>query len=1051
MFRKVVYVVVFCCLFSLVLFAETVVLNSTASAGVSFSVVDNSDDYTIIEVDINSYTRETVDIDGERYLQIAMQSSGVTLEAGFPSLPILARSIIIGADSRMEMEVLKARYTEFSGKIAPSKGNLYRDVNPADIPFTFDGVYKTDAFYPSEQVRLTEPYVMRELRGIAVQVLPVSVNPVQETVRVYHQLVIKVYADGKDDHESVLPGPPTRITDSFVNIYKDHFINYDYYDTRYPDITELGSMLVICYPDFMTAMQPLVDWKNQKGLPTTIIPSTNAGADGNAVKTFIANYYENNPTTAFILLVGDSALVPFITYNGGYNNSGPQDPSYAFIVGGANDCYPDLLIGRISAQTIAQVTTQVEKTIHYERDINTDDSWIPNATGIASNGGPGHHGEYDFQHVANIRNILLAYGYETVDAFYETQGATASMVSTAINAGRSYINYTGHGDTQNWVSPNYTNSHVNMLTNNFMLPFIISVACNNGKFNAPQVCFAEAWMNATNSSTGEYTGAVSTFMCSILQAWNPPMDTQDKVVELLTTGQKRSIGALVYNAQSAMLDVNNNNSGKEVMRTWILFGDPSLTIRTKVPEELAVQAPESLPLGVNEYTVDAGEEDALVCLYRADTYEIVDAWYTDEDGLVTLDASSVSMEDCPLLLTITAFDRVAFIQEISRSDPPVLIPYSEDFNSGTELELIGWEGELNNNSGISAGSGVYDTNGLVLNVYGDSPSVSITTPAIAGFGSRTMLTFNYRIVDYTTDWGSSLTAYNLTSDDKVYVEVSTSGRSGEYAVIKEINNTNHTASTQFSTIAYAMADYTNNIINIKFRASRAGGNWDVVIDNFAMGNQLPPPGEVLLLEPVNYALNVSVTPELQWNRPIGIISGYRVYISSTATPYDSNSPQDNLLTVVENIPSDPTHIFYTVTDDQTLDYEALYYWQVVPYNAGGSGVASPIFNFTTGANSDNDDTLAPIYTVLRSNYPNPFNPTTNIAFTLNKDSNVSISVFDIRGRLVVNLVDGFYKSGHHNVVWNGVDNSGNAVASGVYFYRMTSGDYQSVRKMVMLK
>jgi len=878
MFRKSICAIVIC-LFSLVLFSETVVLNSTASAGVSFTVVDNADDYTILEVDINSYTREAFDIDGEKYYQIAMETSGVTLEKGFPSLPIIARSIVIGADSKMELEILKAEYTEFSGKIPPSKGSVYRDVNTADLAWTFNEIYSKDAFYPSEQVRLTDPYIMRELRGIAVQIYPVSANPVQETVRLYHKMIVKVHANGKDSHENVLPGPPTRITDSFVNIYRDHFINYDHIGTRYPDITQVGSMLVICYPDFTTAMQPFVDWKNQKGIPTTMMLSTTAGANGNAIKTFISNYYLSNPDVAYILLVGDSQQVPYITYSGG-----PSDPSYAMIAG--NDYYPDLLVGRFSAQTISHVNIQVNKTIHYERDLDTTASWVPNATGIASNEGTspgwGDNDESDEQHVVIIRNKLLNYGYETVDAIYQSHGSNATMVSNAVNAGRSYINYTGHGDTDHWVSPLYYNSHVAQLNNSNMLPFIISVACNNGRFHVAQECFAEAWMRASNNSTGASTGAVATFMCSILQAWDPPMRTQDKVVDLLTAGEKNSIGGLVYNGQSGMLDVYNNSNGREVMMTWILFGDPSLMIRSRVPQELEIEVPGALPFGTETFTVGAGEENALVCVYRADFNEIVDCGYTDETGFVTLDVSSVANDDCPLLLTITAFDRVTYENELIR-------------------------GEL-------------------------------------------------------------------------------------------------------------------------------------------------PPGQVILLSPEDNATEVPITPELQWMRPSGGIAGYRVYLSEEEMPYDSSNPQRNLYAVVDDTPNMPVEVYYTITEEQALECETIYYWQVIAFNEAGDGVASLVFCFTTAEPiSDYDMAVKPSVTALKANYPNPFNPTTYIAFDLNKDSNVSISVYDIRGRFVVNLVDSFYKSGHHNVAWNGVDSSGKGVASGVYFYRMNAGDYQSVRKMVMVK
>jgi len=102
-------------------------------------------------------------------------------------------------------------------------------------------------------------------------------------------------------------------------------------------------------------------------------------------------------------------------------------------------------------------------------------------------------------------------------------------------------------------------------------------------------------------------------------------------------------------------------------------------------------------------------------------------------------------------------------------------------------------------------------------------------------------------------------------------------------------------------------------------------------------------------------------------------------------------------------------------------------------------------------NSDDDVTGAPIVTALKANYPNPFNPSTTIAFAVGLPSEVSIDIYNVRGQKVRTLVSGMYEAGVHNVVWNGVSDDGRSVGSGVYFYRMVSGDFVSVKKMLMLK
>ena len=93
----------------------------------------------------------------------------------------------------------------------------------------------------------------------------------------------------------------------------------------------------------------------------------------------------------------------------------------------------------------------------------------------------------------------------------------------------------------------------------------------------------------------------------------------------------------------------------------------------------------------------------------------------------------------------------------------------------------------------------------------------------------------------------------------------------------------------------------------------------------------------------------------------------------------------------------------------------------------------------------------PLTYALSQNYPNPFNPTTSIDYTLPARSRVRLEVFNILGRRVTTLVDTEQPAGAYSLVWNGEDRTGKPVASGVYFYRLTAGDFVSTKKMVFLK
>jgi hypothetical protein len=88
---------------------------------------------------------------------------------------------------------------------------------------------------------------------------------------------------------------------------------------------------------------------------------------------------------------------------------------------------------------------------------------------------------------------------------------------------------------------------------------------------------------------------------------------------------------------------------------------------------------------------------------------------------------------------------------------------------------------------------------------------------------------------------------------------------------------------------------------------------------------------------------------------------------------------------------------------------------------------------------------------LEQNYPNPFNPSTTIGFTLPQSAAVSLKIFDINGQLVKTLLNGTRAAGTHRVIWDGTDQSGNGVTSGVYLYRLSAGSFTQTRKMMLMK
>jgi len=108
-----------------------------------------------------------------------------------------------------------------------------------------------------------------------------------------------------------------------------------------------------------------------------------------------------------------------------------------------------------------------------------------------------------------------------------------------------------------------------------------------------------------------------------------------------------------------------------------------------------------------------------------------------------------------------------------------------------------------------------------------------------------------------------------------------------------------------------------------------------------------------------------------------------------------------------------------------------------------------------GESTESGLELIPTVTELNGNYPNPFNPSTNIKFSLKADSRVALNIYNIRGQKVKSLVNDNMQAGYHSIAWDGHDESGKSVTSGVYFSSFGAvddgGDYTSIKKMILLK
>ena len=650
---------------------QWVAIKSDNPSTIQTTLVSSSENQITVNLQVPGfYAYEVITPRGEANI-ISVPRTVSTAEAGEPNLPMIAVPAIIGDMQHYSIRLIDAQYTDFQMKVAPSKGDFPRTVNPDDVPYTYGEAYSTDAFFPAENVGLYDPYILRDFRGQNMVFYPFAYNPVTHTLRVYYNMTVEMYADGQQGENTLSRRSNTVKMDAeFGAMYQNHFINYSESLNRYTPVDETGELLIICHDAFMGAMQPFVNWKKQIGRPTTMVGTSTSGSSSDALKAYIQEQYNNNPNISHILLVGDSQHIQgYYAYNGGY--SGRSDNWYGQLAG--NDFYNEVIVGRFSAETEAQVTTQVDKVIHYERDINASDTWLNVGQGISKNegAGSGHFGESDYQHIDNIRDDLLNYGYTTVHRDYQGVSgvnSSAAIISQHINEGVSIINYCNHGSTTSWGVFNYSNSHVNALTNDNKLPFIWSVACDNGKYDYSGTCFAEAWLRATNNATGEPTGAIGGMFSYISQPWQPPQYGQDEMVDVLVESNsnniKRTLGGTSFDGNMKIIDQygSNNSSGMGTYMTWILFGDPSLTVRTAVPTNMNVTHATSMNSSATSFTVNATNGNGALATLTLNNEILGSATINNGTANITFAAPGTTGT---ATLTVFGYNKITYIGSVN--------------------------------------------------------------------------------------------------------------------------------------------------------------------------------------------------------------------------------------------------------------------------------------------------------------------------------------------------------------------------------------------------
>ena len=688
----------------------------------------SNDTYQVSFV-IDKWNVQPTTLNGTIYNQIIFDNSTVTNKKGWAELPFVSAAIQLSAQKNVDIKITDVEYKDYplSYPLVPSRGTIYRNQNPNTIPYIIDPASIVDKFYPFETATADEPYIIRDIRGTSVRVYPFQYNSATKTLRVYTKVDVQLIENNSTPVNSLRNENMTPVKE-MIGMYQSLFINFD--KSRY-DLTmaQYGDILVIATARDTAAIRPYIQWKREKGFNVT----ESVVATGTNVKNLIQQSYNSNNNLLYVEIVGDWADVKV---DNSIDNE-PVDPKMGCVVG--TDNFPDISVGRFSCNNSSQLTIQVNKTINYEKNADLTTGWRDAFAGVGSDQGPGDDSEYDYIHIQRIYSERLQpkLNYAT---HYENYGAnpSASQLAQYINQGVSTIAYCGHGSQTSWGTTGFSNTDINSLTNGAKLPFIVSVACNNGTYDGSGDCFAEAWLKKENG------GAIVTLMSSISQPWNPPMRGEDYFYDILgggfdysqyqgqngiiTTEQRTTWGSIAVNAACLMLTESQESEDIETAHTWCTFGDASIQLRTKLP--ISITSSNNVVLTGIPYTTTINSSDgpvanALVCISQNGQYY---SGTTDNNGNVTINSNILPG---PVLLVVTAFNATTIYENIDCISPdgPYLIYNSYQLDGDNVLSY----GET---TGMS----------ITMKNVGNDPTVGNTTVTISC--NDPLLTINNSTVTY---------------------------------------------------------------------------------------------------------------------------------------------------------------------------------------------------------------------------------------------------------------------------------------------------------------
>ncbi|MBN2830461.1 MAG: lamin tail domain-containing protein [Candidatus Cloacimonetes bacterium] len=457
---------------------------------------------------------------------------------------------------------------------------------------------------------------------------------------------------------------------------------------------------------------------------------------------------------------------------------------------------------------------------------------------------------------------------------------------------------------------------------------------------------------------------------------------------------------------------------------------------------------------INEIMYNSsGYDNEWVELYNTtDAPVSLDGWQMRDSSL----ASALLPFPAGAVIPANGYYTIA-IDHDSQADP---FPFVADFDA---IDIVGWNlGNtsdaviLFNNQSTMIDSVTYaDSNGWPTQADGTGPSLELISPTMDN--------------DLPTSWQASAVIGGTPG-----AQNSTNGGLQQVATLAELRAAIG-ATNEFEITSEVVISFMQEFRGQKYIQDDTAG---VLIDDFSgviTGDYAVGDGITGLIGTISeyggmiqFVPTVDPAPATSTGNAVSPIVVTIADLISSFDTYESRLVRINNVSFSGATGNFENGMNYVITDGtdnynfRTTFYDVNYIGIPIPVEQGnlncipnsrtdGEYITARVMmdlDFESAVEENNNQALI---TALRGNYPNPFNPTTTISFSLKDREMVNLSIYNLKGQKVRTLVSENMQAGNHNLVWNGTSDNGDTVASGIYFYKLNTDSYSSTRKMVMMK